>query len=100
MLLSNIRVNGPGQNCFANFRPFSGIVFVLFAMSIKLSLFNLETETLVYFIVGLLYLATIFIIAGIDKERIEIEKPVLLFGFICVGIYMIYLYILRSGDYQ
>ena len=38
-----------------------------------------------------------FIIAGIDKERIEIEKPVLLFGFICVTLYMIYLYIVENN---
>ena len=37
-----------------------------------------------------------FIIAGIDKERIEISKPVLLFGFICVTLYMIYLYIVEN----
>ena len=74
----------------------SGIVFVLFAVSIKLSLFTLSAQTLVYFIVGLLYFATLFIIAGIDKERIRIEKPVLLFGFICVTLYMIYLYIVEN----
>lgn len=73
----------------------SGIVFVLFAMSIKLSLFNIEVEKTVYFIFGILYIATIFIIAGIDKEKIKIEKPVVLFGFICVGIYMVYLYIVE-----
>ena len=74
----------------------SGVVFVLFAASIKISIFNLNNQILVYFVVGLLYLATLFIIAGIDKERIRIEKPVLLFGFICVTLYMIYLYIVEN----
>lgn len=74
----------------------SGVVFVLFAASIKISIFNLNNQILIYFIVGLLYLATLFIIAGIDKERIRIEKPVLLFGFICVTLYMIYLYIVEN----
>ena len=102
-ILSYIFLGGRCRYCKEKIRPryllleiFSGIVFVLFAMSIKLSLFNLEAETLVYFIVGLLYLATIFITAGIDREKIEIEKPVLLFGFICVGLYMIYLYIVDN----
>ena len=72
---------------------FSGIVFVLFGLSIKLSLFTANVQTVVYFITGILYIATIFIIAGIDKEKIQIEKPVLLFGFICVTFYMIYLYV-------
>lgn len=74
----------------------SGLVFVLFAASVKLSLFSINLQTLAYIIIGLLYIATLFIIAGIDKERIRIEKPVLLFGFICVTLYMIYLYIVEN----
>ena len=74
----------------------SGIVLVILAASIKLSLLTLEVEKLVYFIFAILYIVSIFIIAGIDKENIKIEKPVLLFGFICVGIYMIYLYIVEN----
>ena len=74
----------------------SGVVFVLFATSVKLSLFSINLQTLAYIIIGLLYIATLFIIAGIDKERIRIEKPVLLFGFICVTMYMIYLYIVEK----
>ncbi len=74
----------------------SGIIFVVFGASIKLSIANIQYQTLVYFIFGILYIATIFIIAGIDKENVKIEKPVLLFGFICVGIYMIYLYIVEN----
>ena len=74
----------------------SGIVFVLFAASIKFTLIPFNSKMLVYFIFGILYLATLFIIAGIDKERIEIEKPVLIFGFVCVALYMIYLYIVEN----
>ena len=74
----------------------SGVVFVLFALSFKLSIFTWNTSAIVYFVVGLLYIATLFIIAGIDKEKIRIEKPVLLFGFICVILYMMYLYIVEK----
>ena len=45
----------------------SGVVFVLFAFSMKLSLFTLNPSILVYFVFGILYIATLFIIAGIDK---------------------------------
>ncbi len=76
----------------------SGLVFVLFALSVKLSIFNLNFKIIMYLIVGFLYLATLFIIAGIDKEKIKIEKPVLLFGFICVAIYMIYLYVVENDS--
>ena len=46
---------------------------------------------------GILYLVTLFIIAGIDKEKNEIQKSVLLFGFVVQAIYIIYLYIVESN---
>ena len=75
---------------------FSGIVFVLFAMSIKFSMYNLSVNNMTYLIFGLLYISTLFIIAGIDKEKIRIEKSVLLFGYILATAYIIYLYIVEQ----
>lgn len=102
-ILSYVFLGGKCRYCGQKIRPrylmlevMSGIVFVLFAVSVKLSIFDiifLDKQLIAYFITGLLYIATLFIIAGIDKENVKIEKPVLLFGFICVTIYMIYLYI-------
>ena len=103
-ILSYTFLGGKCRYCGEKIRPryilleiMSGLVFVFFALSIKLSLFVPNTQKIIYFVVGTLYIATLFIIAGIDKERIEIEKPVLLFGFICVTIYMIYLYIVENN---
>lgn len=103
-VLSYVFLGGKCRYCKQKIRPryllleiLSGIVFVLFALSIKLSIFSFNQSILVYFIVGLLYIAALFIIAGIDKERIRIEKPVLLFGFICVSLYMMYLYIVENN---
>ena len=102
-ILSYVCLGGKCRYCKEKIRPrylllevLSGIVFVLFAASINLSLFNFNSQIVIYFVVGLLYIATMFIIAGIDKERYEIEKPVLLFGFICVTLYMMYLYIVAN----
>ena len=102
-IFSYVFLGGKCRYCKEKIRPryllleiLSGLVFVLFALSIKLSVFAITSEVVIYLIVGALYLATLFIIAGIDKERIRIEKPVLLFGFICVAIYMIYLYIVED----
>lgn len=104
-ILSYVFLGGKCRYCGQKIRPrylmlevMSGIVFVLFAISVKLSIFDiifLDKQLIAYFITGLLYIATLFIIAGIDKENVKIEKPVLLFGFICVTIYMIYLYIVE-----
>ena len=52
-----------------------------------------DIQAIAYLIMGFLYIATLFIIAGIDKENIKVEKPVMLFGFICVITYIMYLYI-------
>ena len=102
-ILSYTFLGGKCRYCKEKIRPryilleiLSGIVFVLFALSVKYSLITLNMQSTIYIIAGTLYLATLFIIAGIDKERIKIEKPVLLFGFICVTIYMIYLYIVEN----
>ena len=102
-IFSYVFLGGKCRYCKEKIRPrylllevLSGLVFVLFALSIKFSIFFITPKTVIYLIVGALYLASLFIIAGIDKERIKIEKPVLLFGFICVAIYMIYLYIVEE----
>lgn len=102
-ILSYVCLGGKCRYCKEKIRPrylllevLSGIVFVLFALSIKLSIFSLTTTTIMYISIGALYIATLFIIAGIDKEKIKIEKPVLLFGFICITIYMIYLYVVEK----
>ena len=99
-ILSYIFLGGKCRYCKQKIRPrylileiLSGLVFVLFALSIKFSMFNLTIDNMTYLIFGFLYIATLFIIAGIDKEKIRIEKSVLLFGYILVSIYMIYLYI-------
>lgn len=102
-ILSYIFLRGRCRYCKQKIRPryflleiMSGIVFVLFAMSLKLNILQTEINTWIYFIFGLLYLAGLFIIAGIDKEKIQIQKSVLLFEFIVQAIYIIYLYIVEK----
>lgn len=102
-ILSYIFLGAKCRYCNQKIRPryflleiLSGIVFVLFAMSVKLSVYNFELNKIVYFIFGLLYFATLFIIAGIDKEKRQIQKSVLLFGYIINFMYMIYLYIVEK----
>ncbi len=102
-ILSYIFLGGKCRYCRQKIRPrylilevLSGIVFVLFAMSIKLSIYTTNISTIIYFVFGLIYIATLFIIAGIDKENHKIEKGVLLFGYIMQTLYIIYLYIVEK----
>ena len=68
----------------------SGLVFLFFALSLKMDFLNLDIRTLMYFALFILYFVSLFIIAGIDKEKIQIQKSVLLFGMILSCVYMIY----------
>lgn len=102
-ILSYIFLGGKCRYCKQKIRPryllleiFSGMVFVLFAMSTKFSIMSVSISTTVYFVFGLLYIATLFILAGIDKEKIKIEKSVLLFGYIVETLYIVYLYIVEK----
>ena len=47
----------------------TGIVFLLFSMSLNISLYPIDIYGLIYLSISILYLAGIIIIAGIDKER-------------------------------
>lgn len=104
-ILSYICLGGKCRYCKQKIRPrylmleiLSGIVFVLFAMSFKFNVLEMSVSNIVYLIFGLLYLATLFIIAGIDKEKIQIEKNVILFGYIVETLYILYLYIVEHDS--
>lgn len=101
-ILSYAFLGGKCRYCKQTIKPryilteiLSGLVFVLFALSIKFSVFTVSTQIIAYLAMGALYISTLFIIAGIDKEKIQIAKPVLLFGFVCVFLYIIYLYVVE-----
>ena len=106
-LLSYIFLGGKCRYCKAKIRPrylilefVSGTVFLLFAMSLKIDVYNLETHKLVYLMFGILHISTLFIIGGIEKENHSISKSVLLFGLIIETIYIIYLYIINVSIYK
>ena len=79
---------------------FSAVAFLLFALSLKIDIYNLDTSKIVYLFVGFMYLSALFIIGGIEKETHTISKPVLIFGLVVKAIYMIYLYILGINIYR
>lgn len=72
----------------------SGLVFMLIAISVKVNIFNIDNIINMSFL--LIYVSILFIIAGIDKENIQIQKNVLWFGYILEAIYIIYQYTLGN----
>ena len=74
----------------------SGTVFLLFALSLKLEVLNLNTELIIEFLFFILYIASLFIIAGIVKEKVQIQKALLVFGMGLSFVYMTYVCIQNS----
>ncbi len=104
-LFSYIFLRGKCRYCNKKIRPryfllelFSGIVFVLFALSINLKIYNLNLSEISYLIFGLLYIAGLFIISGIDKEKIQIQNELILYLTIVESIYIIYLCIIENTN--
>lgn len=106
-IFSYIFLGGKCRYCKEKIRPrylilecVSGVTFLLFAMSLKIDVYNLEIQKLVYLVFGMLYISTLFIIGGIEKENHTISNSVLLFGLIVQTIYIIYLYIINVSIYK
>lgn len=96
-VLSYISLGGKCRYCGEKIRiryllleVLSGLVFLLLALSLKLNLYNFSANDGIHFLFLALYIVTLFIIAGIDKERISIQKSVLSFGLILGVCFMIY----------
>ena len=104
-IFSYIFLGGKCRYCKQKIRPrylllelLSGIVFVLFAFSIKMNIFALSVPKIVYLVFVLLYIAGLFMISGIDKEKIQIQNELIIYLTIVQTMYIIYLYTLGNVD--
>ena len=100
-VLSYIFLGGKCRYCKNKIRPrylilelLSGLTFLILAIAIKIDISNVNSIINTVFL--LIYVSILFIIAGIDKENIRIEKSVLTFGFIVELLYIIYQYTLKN----
>lgn len=106
-VFSYLFLGGRCRYCKEKVRPryfllevFSGIIFLLFAISLNINIYNIESQKLVYLVFGMLYISSLFIIGGIEKETHTITNSVLLFGLLIQTIYIIYLYIINVSIYK
>lgn len=102
-VFSYLFLGGKCKQCKQKIRPryfvleiLSGLVFVLIAFGLNINAYNLNIEAIIKFAFLVLYLVTLFIIAGIDKEYKRIEKSVLYYGFVQSSAYIIYLCIMEQ----
>ena len=78
----------------------TGLVFLALALEIKIDVYNLNIARIVFLVLNLMYISSLFIIAGIDKETHVVCKGSLIFGFIVCIMYIIYLYVLKISIYK
>lgn len=102
-IFSYIFLGGKCRYCKQKIRPryliletISGLFFVAIAYLMGLSIYNLEITEIAEFIFFILYFTFVILIAGIDKEIKEINKPVLMYGIIISIMYIVYLYIIEK----
>lgn len=80
------------------FEAFTGLVFVLFTLSLNLNAYSLNINMIIYFLLAFLYFTSLFIIAGIEKEKNIINKGTLIYGSVISILYIIYSYTLNMGN--
>lgn len=104
-VLSYIFLGGKCRYCKKRIRAryicleiLTGIVFLLFAMSLNIDFSNINYSKIVYLVFGILYFAGIIIIAGIDKEKKYLQKSLLIYEVIISCGYMIYLYTVEDAN--
>lgn len=80
------------------FETLTGSVFVLYALSLKINVYTITFNTIIYFFLIALYFTSLFLIAGIEKEKDLINKQTLIYGSIVSIIYIVYSYTLSIGN--
>lgn len=74
----------------------TGLIFMLYAMSFQIDWANIVTVKIIILILGLLYFTCLLIIAGIDKDKKQIQKSVLIYGLIIDMIYILYIWVFEK----
>lgn len=80
------------------FEIVTGLFFVLFFISLKIDIYAITISKLMYIVLSILYFVGLFIIAGIEKEKNTIQKPMLVYELIVSILYMIYSYTLTKSN--
>ena len=99
-ILSYVFLRGKCRYCHEKIRPrylileiCSGLIAVIYALSFGFTFRSFEIDKLITLVFGLLYITGLTIILGIDKEKKQIQRSVLLFNIIVSFTYIIYLFI-------
>ena len=104
-IFSYIFLGGKCRYCKEKIRPryliletISGILFVVTAYLMGLSINNLNPIIIAQYCFIVLYFTYIILMAGIDKENRKIDKAVNIYGIVISIIYMVYLCIVEKAN--
>ena len=94
-IFSYIFLKGKCRNCGKKIRPrylileiCSGFITLLFVISTGFNINNLNIGNVIDIIFYLIFITTLVLIAGIDKEYNRLQKSIVIFGFIIEAIYL------------
>ena len=105
-ILSYVFLGGKCRYCKEKIRPryfiievLSGFIAVLLYLKLQIPVMEVTIDVLFNFLYLIIYATTIMIIAGIDREKKIVFRPVILFGtLLCLG-YMLYLCIVGQLEF-
>lgn len=104
-ILSYLFLGGKCRHCKEKIRSryliielLSGILFLLIAMLMHITVNNLTIINIVQLVFVALYITFIILVCGIDKENRKIEKSVTIYGIVISILYMAYLCIVEEPN--
>ena len=104
-ILSYIFLRGKCRYCSKKIRIrylllelFAGTITLILAISLNFNMQKLEIIKYIDLFLSICFITGITIIAGIDKEKKQIEVPVLIYSTIVGTIYILYLFILGESN--
>ena len=99
-ILSYLLLRGKCRYCKEKIRPrylilevLAGLLTVIYFFSFKLDLYSLDYDKLISILAGIFYITGLIIIAGIDKEKKQLQKSVVIYNFVITMLYIIYLFV-------
>ena len=102
-ILSYVFLRGKCRYCGKKIRPrylileiLAGLIAVLLGVSFDIK--PIEISKLILLLFSIVYVTGLVIIAGIDKEKKQIQKSVLIFNWVVTATYMIYLFIVEDAN--
>ena len=68
---------------------------VVLANILRVDFLKFDISNLIIYIFGMMYISTLVLIAGIDRNYLKIDKKLIAFGIIASIVYMIYLFMVE-----